>query len=127
MDPTETAAQTQAPGPTGSPESEHESMTRKRRFWLRATWISAIGIVVPPFFGLAGTILGMLGAFETLSATGQADPEALAGDISIALITTLAGLAVSLVFLIIFFIALIRFLCLPRPMPGHQSNHHARQ
>ena len=42
--------------------------------------------------GLFGTVQGMVGAFGTLSTAGQADPTQLAGDISVALLTTFWGL-----------------------------------
>ena len=42
--------------------------------------------------GLFGTVQGMVGAFGTLATAGQADPTQLAGDISVALLTTFWGL-----------------------------------
>lgn len=45
-----------------------------------------------PMLGLLGTVLGMVGCFGTLAASGSADPSQLAGDISVALLTTLWGL-----------------------------------
>ncbi|WP_330647208.1 MotA/TolQ/ExbB proton channel family protein [Thioclava sp. FTW29] len=51
-----------------------------------------------PMLGLLGTVLGMIDAFATLSATqGMADPASLAGGIWTALTTTAAGLALALV------------------------------
>ena len=49
-----------------------------------------------PMIGLLGTVAGMIGAFATLRQTGGADPSALAGDISTALLTTAGGLVVAL-------------------------------
>lgn len=52
---------------------------------------------VAPLLGLLGTVLGMVGAFEKVRATKMlGDPSLLAGDISVALLTTLSGLAVAL-------------------------------
>jgi biopolymer transport protein ExbB len=52
---------------------------------------------VAPLLGLFGTVLGMMGAFQTLEAAGgEADPAALAGGIWVALITTATGLAVAI-------------------------------
>lgn len=52
---------------------------------------------IAPLLGLFGTVLGMMGAFQTLEAAGaDADPAALAGGIWVALITTAAGLAVAI-------------------------------
>ena len=58
---------------------------------------------VAPSIGLFGTIQGMVGAFATLASAGQADPSQLAGDISVALLTTFWGLIISLIALPAFF------------------------
>jgi len=57
-------------------------------------WVNYISLVAQaaPMLGLLGTVIGMVSAFKTLSDTGQADPGALAGDISVALLTTMWGL-----------------------------------
>lgn len=63
----------------------------------RAT--DGIGLIaaVAPMLGLLGTVVGMVGAFDTISATdGVAKPGQLAGDISVALITTVEGLCVAI-------------------------------
>ncbi|WP_170444214.1 MotA/TolQ/ExbB proton channel family protein [Ruegeria arenilitoris] len=50
-----------------------------------------------PLLGLFGTVLGMIEAFRTLQAAGNAvDPALLAGGIWVALMTTAAGLAVAM-------------------------------
>lgn len=50
-----------------------------------------------PLVGLLGTVLGMLEAFQTVSALkGAVDPSLLAGGIWAALITTVAGLCVAI-------------------------------
>jgi len=59
----------------------------------------AIGLIasVAPMLGLLGTVVGMVGAFETISITeGFARPDQLAGNISVALITTVLGLLVAI-------------------------------
>ena len=58
---------------------------------------------VAPSIGLFGTIQGMVGAFGVLAESGQADPSQLAGDISVALLTTFWGLIISLIALPAFF------------------------
>ena len=58
---------------------------------------------VAPSIGLFGTIQGMVGAFATLASAGQADPSQLAGDISVALLTTFWGLIISLIGLPVFY------------------------
>lgn len=63
----------------------------------RAT--DGIGLIaaVAPMLGLLGTVVGMVGAFDTISSTeGVAKPGQLAGDISVALITTVEGLCVAI-------------------------------
>lgn len=53
----------------------------------------ALGVIgaISPLLGLLGTVLGMVGAFQSLSLGGQQSDE-LAGSISMALVTTLLGL-----------------------------------
>jgi biopolymer transport protein ExbB len=53
--------------------------------------------------GLFGTVVGMVGAFEILAQTGGAEPSKLAGDISVALLTTFAGLFVAIPSLALFY------------------------
>lgn len=58
-----------------------------------------IGVVasIAPMLGLLGTVVGMVGAFDTLSAAeGVAKPDRLAGSISTALMTTVMGLLVAI-------------------------------
>ncbi|MGI9013753.1 MAG: MotA/TolQ/ExbB proton channel family protein [Phycisphaerales bacterium] len=58
----------------------------------------ALGVIgsIAPLLGLLGTVLGMVGAFSTLSTSAAVKPEALAGDISLALVTTLMGLVLAI-------------------------------
>ncbi len=61
--------------------------------------VDGIGLIaaVAPMMGLFGTVVGMVGAFDTISVTeGFAKPAQLAGDISVALITTVLGLVVAI-------------------------------
>ena len=69
------------------------------------TWINYIALVAQaaPMLGLLGTVIGMVSAFGTLSATGQADPSQLAGDISVALLTTMWGLITAIPSLLAYF------------------------
>lgn len=57
-------------------------------------WINYISLCAQasPMLGLLGTVIGMVSAFATLQTSGGADPAQLAGDISVALLTTLWGL-----------------------------------
>lgn len=49
-----------------------------------------------PLLGLLGTVMGMIELFEVITIHGTSDPKLLAGGISIALITTEAGLMVAI-------------------------------
>lgn len=58
-----------------------------------------IGLIasVAPMLGLLGTVVGMVGAFDTITLSdGPARPDQLAGSISQALITTVLGLIVAI-------------------------------
>jgi len=63
----------------------------------RSTDALALVAQISPMLGLLGTVVGLTGAFLTISQTeGFARPDQLAGDISLALITTILGLAVAI-------------------------------
>ncbi|MEO0511357.1 MAG: MotA/TolQ/ExbB proton channel family protein [Planctomycetota bacterium] len=64
----------------------------------RATDGLALIAAVAPMLGLFGTVIGIVGAFDSLgaSAGGIAKPDQLAGSISVALNTTAMGLAVAI-------------------------------
>lgn len=100
---------------------------RRRTFWLRAIWISIGGVIIPPMFGLIGTVVGMVGAFGALSKSGEADPEALAGNISISLLTTMWGLVFSTIALLVLIVVLFRFFTLPRVTGAAPQNLQAQQ
>lgn len=52
---------------------------------------------IAPMLGLLGTVVGILGAFSTISTSqGFARPDQLAGDISLALVTTIQGLVLAI-------------------------------
>lgn len=75
------------------------------------TWINYISVIAQasPMLGLLGTVIGMVNAFGTLKVSGGADPGELAGDISVALLTTLWGLINAIPCIIIFYILKNRF------------------
>ncbi|QDF28055.1 MotA/TolQ/ExbB proton channel family protein [Halarcobacter anaerophilus] len=64
---------------------------------------------VAPLLGLLGTVYGVYKAFEQITQKGLGDPTIFSGGISIALITTIAGLIVAIPHLIAYnyFISLI--------------------
>ena len=115
--------------PQSSPNSNanDEEVIRRRKVWLRAIWISIAGVIIPPMFGLIGTVVGMVGAFGELSKTGGGDPEALAGDISVSLLTTAWGLVVSVIAFIVLIAVLIRFFTLPKVAGGPPTKIQAQQ
>ncbi len=51
---------------------------------------------ISPLLGLLGTVVGVLNAFDKISQTGLEDPNIFASGISVALITTVAGLIVAI-------------------------------
>ena len=57
--------------------------------------ISILGTTAP-LLGLLGTVMGMIELFNVITMHGTADPKLLAGGISIALVTTEAGLSVAI-------------------------------
>ena len=61
----------------------------------RITWVVTM-IKSAPMLGLLGTVLGMMSAFGKLAGGNKVDPSMLAGDISIALITTFVGLSIAI-------------------------------
>ncbi|MCI0363146.1 MAG: MotA/TolQ/ExbB proton channel family protein [Phycisphaerales bacterium] len=57
-----------------------------------------LGVIgsIAPLLGLTGTVLGIVGAFETLSVGVAPDHKALAANISLALVATLLGLILAI-------------------------------
>ncbi len=53
-------------------------------------------ITVAPLLGILGTVLGIISSFDVLGASGLADPKLVTGGIAQALVTTAAGLAISI-------------------------------
>ncbi|HUZ48537.1 MAG TPA: MotA/TolQ/ExbB proton channel family protein [Candidatus Dormibacteraeota bacterium] len=58
--------------------------------------------VIAPFVGLAGTVLGIIRAFQEIALKGNSSPAVVAAGVSEALITTFGGLAVAIVAVIFF-------------------------
>lgn len=59
------------------------------------TWISVFASTAP-LMGLLGTVMGMIELFDVITMHGTSDPKLLAGGISVALVTTEAGLLVAI-------------------------------
>ncbi|TWT36082.1 Biopolymer transport protein ExbB [Posidoniimonas corsicana] len=72
---------------------EEENMKLEHRL----SYMALIG-TISPMIGLMGTVQGMISAFQTIATTasGAPNPSDLAGDISTALFTTLAGLMIAI-------------------------------
>lgn len=66
-------------------------------------FMSTIGVIgtMMPILGLLGTVTGMISTFEVITVKGTGDPKALAGGISVALITTQTGLIFALPILLL--------------------------
>ena len=61
-------------------------------------YLNTLGTIatISPLLGLLGTVFGMIDIFASLMQHGAGDPSVLAGGISVALITTAAGLTVGI-------------------------------
>ena len=67
---------------------------------LRLSWVNTM-IKSAPMVGLFGTVIGMMGAFGKLAGAANVSPDALAKDISVALITTAGGLSIAIPLMIV--------------------------
>jgi biopolymer transport protein ExbB len=66
---------------------------RKIEFGLNTVKIIAS---IAPLLGLLGTVIGVLNSFDSITKSGLGDPSVFSNGISIALITTVAGLIVAI-------------------------------
>ena len=82
--------------------SEH-GMREATLLRTRNSYLSVIG-VVSPMIGLLGTVIGMMGAFAVLGASGMGDPKGLAGKISEVLLATASGLFIAIPAFIAYYI-----------------------
>ena len=60
------------------------------------SWISLF-IAIAPMLGFMGTVIGMIQAFDAIKIAGDVNATLVAGGISVALLTTLAGLIVAII------------------------------
>jgi len=69
-----------------------------KRLFIVENGLGTVKIIasISPLLGLLGTVVGVLLAFDAISKSGMNDPSAFAGGISMALITTVAGLIVAI-------------------------------
>ena len=61
------------------------------------SWISLF-IALAPMLGFMGTVIGMIGAFDAIEAAGDISPSLVAGGIKVALLTTVFGLIVAMIY-----------------------------
>jgi len=74
-----------------------DKAARELRLENRKSAMLSTASTIAPLLGLFGTVVGLLGAFGTVAAMGEmGDASVLADDIGKALVTTVAGLAVSM-------------------------------
>ena len=77
-----------------------KASTKSLDEWIldRERGLSTIKIIasIAPLLGLLGTVVGVLNAFDKISQKGLNDPSIFANGISVALITTVAGLVVAI-------------------------------
>ena len=85
---------------TGRPQLDRdilgECALRQRRRLRRGLAVITVLAAVAPLLGLLGTVLGMIETFDVIAAFGTGYARALAGGISVALITTQTGLLVAI-------------------------------
>jgi biopolymer transport protein ExbB len=74
---------------------EEASTEQVTTFMKPIDYLSIIGATAP-MLGLLGTVSGMIKAFQTIGAQGMGKPEALAGNIGEALMTTATGLVIAI-------------------------------
>ena len=60
------------------------------------SWIGLF-IAIAPMLGFMGTVIGMIGAFDSIEAAGDISPSLVAGGIKVALLTTVSGLIVAVI------------------------------
>jgi biopolymer transport protein ExbB len=85
------------PSPAKAMEAEAQKQIPILR--KRLTILDTI-ITLAPLLGLLGTVVGMIGSFDIMSATGMGQPHAVTGGVAEALIATATGLLIAILTLI---------------------------
>lgn len=96
------------------PPDQAAELLRKRSFWKRTLSISLTIGVILALFAVSGTVISMIRAFSTLEKAGAADPSALAGDISMAMLIGMYSALPACLALLISMVSFIRLLSLPK-------------
>jgi len=74
---------------------------------IKRTFIAGIICLLAPFAGFIFTVIGMVGAFNTLGQSGISDPKILEADIGVTLVAPMAGLIAGTIGLVLIVIAAI--------------------
>ena len=83
-------------------------MDNKRKRTLFSRLIAGILLALGPVWGQIGTVIAMVRSFSEVSKNGSANPELLAGHMSAALYTTLAGYIALPIGIILIVVTVIR-------------------
>lgn len=75
-----------------------------------------------PTLGVLGTVIGMMRSFDVIGKSGPADPEVLASEIGVTLLSTAGGIYIGLIGLVIFLIGLIAWLAGREPVKRSPLN-----
>jgi biopolymer transport protein ExbB len=85
---------------TGVPHIDRASLrqrvARLREDLTRFLAVIAVLAAIAPILGLLGTVLGMIETFDVISLYGTGNAKAMAGGISVALVTTQTGLLIAI-------------------------------
>lgn len=85
---------------SGHPALDREILQEVALHWRRRLdrRLALIGVLaaIAPLLGLLGTVLGMIQTFDVISLFGTGNARAMAGGISVALVTTQMGLLVAI-------------------------------
>lgn len=95
-------------------------MKTKRRLLIAGIVLGAV-MMLSPFIGLMGTVLGMQKAFSTLGSSGVADPQALGGAIGETLIATFAGIICAIPGVILFIACIVGLVRLNNRKANHSA------
>ncbi len=87
-------------GRSGSPDIDREVLKEcgMRQRWDLTRFLALIAVLASaaPLLGLLGTVLGMIETFDVIAIFGTGNARALAGGISVALVTTQTGLLIAI-------------------------------
>ncbi len=82
--------------------AESVGSAEHNKYMTQISWLSLFA-AIGPMLGLLGTVVGMIGAFMTLAAKNNVNPQDLSSDIGGAMITTATGLIIAIPMMFFFF------------------------